>query len=160
MNDATEYYDFVVKLCTLVLDTDCPIMTVYLAIHHAILAFEFKLIDRIKDKYGKHKILGPSLNFAAGYQGNYDSTQLVSILADDIIESKPEDWIELEMQIYKFEVAMRNYPDTMYDTYTLDRIYELINQNPELAFYESVLCDYLAIRAHVDGARQPCHHEV
>jgi hypothetical protein len=39
MLEASDYYDFVHRLCDLVLNTDSPIMVVYFAIHHSILAF-------------------------------------------------------------------------------------------------------------------------
>ncbi|MHA1577702.1 MAG: hypothetical protein ACTSU3_10115 [Candidatus Thorarchaeota archaeon] len=151
MSEASDYYDFVLKLCGFVLENDSPVMVVYFAIHHAILTYEFKLINNIGEKYGEHQILGPNLCFASVYQGIYEDCQRVRELADTILASQPEKWIELEMQFLKFEVDMRNYPKTMYSTSTFDRIRELIDSDPRFGYYESVLYDYLAIRAHVDG---------
>jgi len=151
MSDASDYYDFVLRLCDYVLNNDSPVMVVYFAIHHAILAYEFRLIDQIREKYGDQQILGPNLYFASTYQGNYEDCQKVRELADTILASKPQKWIELEMNFLKFEVDIRNYPNTMYQTSTLDKIRELIDSDPNFGFYESVLYDHLAIIAHRDG---------
>ena len=52
MIEASEYYDFVHRLGDLVLNNDSPIMVVYFAIHHSILALNYPLIDKIREKYG------------------------------------------------------------------------------------------------------------
>ena len=151
MIEASDYYDFVNRLGELVLNTDSPVMVVYFAIHHAILAYEYKLIDQIREKYGEHQILGPNLFYASVYQGTYEDVKKVHELADAILATKPEDWIALEMNFMKFEVDMSNYPTTMYQTSTMDKIRELIDSDPRFDFYESTLNDYLSIRAHSDG---------
>lgn len=151
MKEASEYYDFVLRLCRLVLDADSPIMVVYFAIHHAFMAYEHKAIDKIREKYSHHQILGPLLYYASMYQGTYEDVKKVHELADIILDSNPEDWVKLEMNILKFGVDIRNYPKSMYQTTTLEEIRELIDGNPDFGFCESVLSDYLAIRAHADG---------
>jgi hypothetical protein len=45
---ASDYYDFAQRLGEKVLNSDCDDMVVYFAIHHAILVYEFKLIDKIR----------------------------------------------------------------------------------------------------------------
>ena len=129
MSKASDYYDFTQKLCEFVLENDSPIMVVYFAIHHAILNYEFKLVNQIGEKYDSHPLLEPNLHFAAVYQGSFGDTKKVRELADKIIASQPEKWIELEMQFLKFEVDMKNYPKTMYSTSTFDRIRELIDSD-------------------------------
>jgi len=151
MIEASDYYDFVHRLGDLVLNNDNPIMVVYFAIHHSILALEYKLIDSIREKYGAHQILGPNLFFASAYQGTVEDVKKVHELADAILATEPEDWIALEMNFMKFEADMRNYPTTMYQTSTMDKIRELIDSNSNFGFYEVILYDYLAIRAHSDG---------
>jgi len=151
MAEASDYYDFVQRLCDLVLNNDSPIMVVYFAIHHSILALDYKLIDMIREKYGDHQILGPNLFFASAYQGDVDELKKVHELTDAILATQPEDWISLEMYLMKFEADMRNYPTTMYQTSTMDKIRELIDSNPNFGFYEIILNDYLEIRAQSDG---------
>ncbi|MHA1963506.1 MAG: hypothetical protein ACXACG_04850 [Candidatus Thorarchaeota archaeon] len=151
MLEASDYYDFVHRLCDLVLNTDSPIMVVYFAIHHSILALDYKLIDMIREKYGDHQILGPNLFFSSAYQGTIEDIKKVHELADSILATEPEDWISLEMNFIKFEADMRNYPTIMYETSTIDRIRELIDREPNFGFYEVILDDYLSIRAHADG---------
>lgn len=151
MIEALDYYDFVLKLDDLVLRTESPIMVVYLAIHHSILAYEYKLIDKIREKYGHHQILGPNLFFASAYQGAYEDVKKVHELADAILAAQPEDWIALEMLLLKFEADMRAYPTTIYQTSTVDEIQKRIECNPEFGFYETVLNDNLEIRATADG---------
>ncbi|MGY5860592.1 MAG: hypothetical protein RTU63_14580 [Candidatus Thorarchaeota archaeon] len=152
MTDASDYYDFVHKLGELVLKDEPPILVVYFAIHHSILALEYKLIDMIREKYGdKHLILCPNLFMSSAFQGTVEDIKKVHEMADAILASEPEDWIALEMNFMKFEADMRNYPTTVYKTSTMERIRELIDSNPDFGFYEIILNDYLAHRAHHDG---------
>ena len=152
MEEAKDYHDFVHRLGELVLKTDSPIMVVYFAIHHCILAMEYKLIDMIREKFGdKHLILCPNLFMSSAYQGTVEDIAVVHEMADAILASEPEDWIALEMNFMKFEADMRNYPTTVYKTSTMERIRELIDSNPDFGFYEIILNDYLAHRAHHDG---------
>ncbi|MBY8998360.1 MAG: hypothetical protein KGD60_11570 [Candidatus Thorarchaeota archaeon] len=151
MTEATDYYDFVTRLSELVLNTDSSIMVVYFAIHHSILAMDYKLIDKIREKYGDHQILGPNLFYASAYQGTVEDVKKVHELADAILATQPDDWIALEMYFMKFEADMRNYPTTMYQTSTMEKIRELIDSDPRFGFYEIILNDYFAIRAHSDG---------
>lgn len=151
MTEASDYYDFVNRLCDLVLNNDSSVMVVYFAIQHAIMAYEYKAIDKIREKYHQHQILSPLLYYASMYQGTFEDANKVHELADIILESHPEDWLKLEMNLFKFGVDMRNYPKSMYPTSTLEKIRELIDSNPNFGFHESLLYDYLAIRAHADG---------
>lgn len=152
MDQSSDYYDFATRLSELVVNTDCPVMVVYFSIHHCMLTLKYRVIvDQIQEKYGDHQILGPHLFFASAYQGKFEDITKVHELADKILDTEPEDWIALEMNFWKFEADMRNYPTTMYETATMDRIQELIGSNPDFKFYEIVLNDYLEIRAHADG---------
>ncbi|MFX1369239.1 MAG: hypothetical protein ACFFAY_11610, partial [Promethearchaeota archaeon] len=107
MIEASDYYDFVQKLGDLVLKDDSPIMVVYFAIHHAILALEYPLIDKIREKYGEHQILGPNLFMSSAFQGSVEDIAKVHEMADAILTTEPEDWIALEMHFMKFEADMR-----------------------------------------------------
>ncbi|MCK5238874.1 MAG: hypothetical protein KAR33_04950 [Candidatus Thorarchaeota archaeon] len=151
MIEVSDYYDFVQKLGELVLNKDSPIMVVYFSIHHSILASNYQLIDKIREKYGDHQILSPNLFMSSAFQGTYEDVKKVHELADAILATDPEDWIALEMHFMKFEADMRNYPTTMYDTSNMERIRELIDSNPDFGFYEPILSDYLSIRAMHDG---------
>ena len=151
ISKASDYHDFVLKLVDRVLNTESPIIVVYLAIHHSILAYEYKLIDKIREKYGHHQILGPNLFFASAYQGAYEDVKKVHELADTILATQPEDWIALEMLLLKFEADMRAYPTTIYQASTVDEIQKRIECNPKFGFYEIVLNDNLEIRATADG---------
>lgn len=151
MAEASDYYDFVQKLGELVLNNDSRVMTVYFAIHHAILAYEYKLIDKIREKYGDNQILEPNLFFASSYQGTYEDVEKVHEMADAILATQPDDWIALEMYFMKFEVDMRNYPKTMYETEIMDKIKELMDSESNFGFYEATLYDYLSEKALSDG---------
>jgi tetratricopeptide (TPR) repeat protein len=151
MAHASDYYDFVQKLGEMVLNTDSRVMTVYFAIHHAILAYEYKLIDKIREKYGEHQILEPNLFFASSYQGTYEDVEKVHEMANAILATQPDDWIALEMYFMKFEVDMRNYPKTMYETETMNKIKELMDSESNFGFYEATLYDYLSEKALSDG---------
>ena len=151
MLEASDYYDFVHRLGDLVLKNDSPIMLVYFSIHHAILALEYPLIDKIREKYEGHQILGPNLFITSVDQGNHENVKKVHELADAVLATQPEDWIALEMHFMKFEADMRNYPKTVYESSNMEKIRKLIDSNPDFGFYEIIICDYLSIRAHHDG---------
>lgn len=151
MAEASEYYDFVHKLRDSVLNNDSPVMVVYFAIHHSMIALDYKHIDKIEEKYGHHQILGPNLFFSSAYQGTYEDVVKVHELADAVLATQPEDWISLEMNFMKFEADMVNYPASMYQTKTLDKIRELIDSDSRFGFYEITLNDFLALHAQIDG---------
>ncbi len=151
MNEATDYYDFVHRLCEGILSSENPVMVVYFAIHFSMLAMDYKYVDKIREKYGHHQILRPNLFYSSVYQGVYEDEQKVHELADAVIATDPDDWLILEMNLIKFEVDIRNYPKIMYESATMERIEELIQSNPKFGFYEIVLCDFLSIRAQIDG---------
>ncbi|UCH04728.1 MAG: hypothetical protein JSW05_00785 [Candidatus Thorarchaeota archaeon] len=151
MTEASDYYDFVKRLRDLVINTDSPVMVVYFAIHHSMIAMDYKLIDEIREKYEGHQILGPNLFFSSAYQGTYEDVKKVHELADAVLATQPEDWIALEMYFMKFEADMIDYPASMYQTSTMEKIRQLIDSDPRFGFYETVLNDHLGLRAHVDG---------
>jgi tetratricopeptide (TPR) repeat protein len=151
MTEASDYYDFVQRLRELVLKTESPVMVVYFAIHHSMQALDHKHIEKIGEKYGHHQILGPNLFFSSAYQGSYEDVKKVHEMADAVLSTQPEDWIALEMHFMKFEADMRNYPTTMYQTSTLEKIQELIDSDPRFGYYESVLIHYMGLRAYTDG---------
>ena len=151
MIEASDYYNFVHRLGELVLKNESAIRVVYFAIHHSFLSLNYPIIDMIREKYGEHQILGPNLFMSSAFQGSVEDIEKVHELADAIIATEPEDWIALEMHFMKFEADMRNYPTTMYKTSTMEKIRELIVSDPNFGFYEIILMDYLAIRAHHDG---------
>ncbi len=151
MAEASDYYDFVHKLGELVLSNDSRVMVVYFAIHHSILAMNYKLIDQIRGQYGEHLILGPNLFISSAFQGTVEDLKRVHELADAVLATDPPDWLALEMTFMKFEADMRNYPKTIYQDSVMNTIHRMIDENPNFGYYEACLYDYLAIRAHADG---------
>ncbi|MFW9808248.1 MAG: hypothetical protein ACFFE6_02605 [Candidatus Thorarchaeota archaeon] len=151
MGAASDYYDFVHRLGELVLEKESPVMVVYFAIHHSILSLNYKLIDKIREKYGHHLVLGPNLFISSAYQGTVEDLQKVHELADAVLATDPPDWLTLEMTFMKFEADMRNYPTTIYQDSVLNTIRRMIDENPDFGYYDACLYDYLAIRAHADG---------
>jgi tetratricopeptide (TPR) repeat protein len=151
MAEASDYYDFVHRLRDLILTTNSPVMVAYFAIHHSMIALDYKHIDKIREKYGQHPVLGPNLFFSSAYQGTYEDVKKVHELADAVLATQPEDWISLEMNFMKFEADMVNYPASMYQTKTLDKIRELIDSDSRFGFYEITLNDFLALHAQIDG---------
>ena len=151
MAEASDYNDFVQRLCDYILKDDCPVMVVYFAIHHSMLALEYKLIDKIREKHGHHQVLGPNLFASSAYQGTYEDVKKIHEMADAILATKPEDWLSLEMYFMKFEADMKNYPKTMYQESTMEKIRELIDSDPNFRYYEIVLNEHLALRAQIDG---------
>jgi tetratricopeptide (TPR) repeat protein len=149
--EASDYDDFVQRLCNYVLSDESPVMVVYFAIHHSMLALEYKLIDKIREKYGHHQVLGPNLFASSAYQGAYEDVSKVHEMADAILATEPEDWLALEMHFMKFEADMKNYPKTMYQELTMEKIRELIDSDPNFRYYEIVLNEHLALRAQIDG---------
>jgi tetratricopeptide (TPR) repeat protein len=151
MDEVPNYFEFAVKLTDKVLNENCSDRIVYFAIHHAALAMDFKVIDQIREKYSDRLLLGPYLYFASAFQGNTDDLKKVHETADEILASKPEDWLVLEMNCMKFEADMRDYPRTIYGDSLIDTIREYIANEPRFGFYETTLNDYLSRRARIDG---------
>ena len=151
MKESSDYYDFVHRLGELVLNNESPVMVVYFAIHHSILALNYKLIDKIREKYNHHLVLGPNLFISSAFQGTVEDLKKVHELADAVLATNPPDWLALEMTFMKFEADMRNYPTTIYQDSVVNTIRKMIDENPDFGYYDACLYDYLAIRAHADG---------
>ena len=151
MNDAYDYSDFVHILTEQILETDCSDMIVYFTIYHAFVLFDLKSINSIVQKYGDRFILQPLVLFASAYQGNPEDYDKIPGAVDAILETNLDDWQILELHIMKFEADMRKYPESMYDTTTLETIQKMIDQNPLFEFYLTTLFDYFQIRADIDG---------
>jgi len=151
MGEASDYYDFVHRLGEFVLEDERPVMVVYFAIHHAILALNYKLIDKIREKYSHHLVLGPNLFISSAFTGTVEDLKKVHELADAVLATDPPDWLVLEMTFMKFEADMRNYPATIYQDEVMNTILRMIEENPDFGYYDACLYDYLAIRAHADG---------
>lgn len=151
MLEASDYYDFTDRLGEFVVNNESPIMVVYFAIHHSILALNYKVIDMIREKYEQHLVLGPNLFISSAFQGTVEDLKKVHELADAVLATDPPEWLALEMTFMKFEADMRNYPTTIYQESVMDTIRRMIDENPDFGYYDACLYDYLAIRAHADG---------
>ncbi len=151
MQKATDYCDFVDRLTDMVLEDECTDLIVYFTVHHSCVLFNLKRISSIAEKYGDSIILRPNLLFVSAYQGKPEDYDKIRDAVDAVLTTKPDDWLALEMHFMKFEADMRKYPETMYDTNTLESIEKMIRKNPQFGFYETTLFDYFQIRAEIDG---------
>jgi hypothetical protein len=82
MHEASDFHDFIDRLCEFVLTTDSPVMVVYFAIHFSMIGLEYKPIDKIREKYGHHQILGPNLFASSAFLGAYEDLEKVHEMAD------------------------------------------------------------------------------
>ena len=151
MDDAANYYDFVMRLKERVITEDVPDLVIYFAIHHSGLLLDMDNIEAIGKRYGKMPILRPNLFYASVHQGKLDDVSKVHESADAVLATEPPRWLEIEMCFMKFEVDLLQYPKTLYDVANLDQLKRLIKSSPKFEFFENILYDCLREKATREG---------
>ena len=151
MEKAYNYHDFVKILTQRVLETECSDVVVYFAVHHALQLLDLKTITAIGRKYNDIQILMPNLFFVSVFQGNPKDLDLVRKAAASVLATDPDDWLALEMHFMKFESETWQYPKVIHDTTNLDIILDMIKNESNFAFYETIYYSNLAMCAQLDG---------
>lgn len=151
MKNAESYYDFVNTLTQKVLDDNCSDLMVYFAIHHAAQLLDVKTISLIGQRYPDIPILKPNIYYARVFQGKTDDVENVIQAAEAVLTTDPDVWLALEMRFMKFEAESFHYPKIIQDSSNMTEIRKMIESDPRLRFYNTVLYGNLARVAEIDG---------
>ncbi len=151
MNSVQDFREFVIALVDRVCQVKSPDLCVYFAVHFAALLFDFKSLDRIAKDYGKLPIIRPNLFYGSSVQGRQEDLGRARNAADEVLSSKPDDWLALEMRLIKLEAENTEYPTQVFDSSTLDAIMDTLETKPEFDFTLSRVYDSLTIPAIRDG---------
>ncbi|MFW9912464.1 MAG: type IV pilus biogenesis/stability protein PilW [Candidatus Thorarchaeota archaeon] len=154
MHGAYNYYDFVQCLNQRVLDEETTDLTVFFAVHHAAILFDFQWLKKAIKKYAELNIILPNIFIASAFQGHGEDLQRAREAADIVLDSNPPKWLALEMYISRLEAEVLGYPTQLDDRSTIDSIEEIMEKNPELRFYESRVYGNLSYRADNEGDKE------
>jgi len=141
MEESNSYYDFVQRLCDTVIENDVTVKLGYLAAVHAWWTRKKDVIDLIQEKYKDVSYIHPwkYIPDVTDLDQDLYHDQIVQII-DKVIESPVEDWIETELHLLH---AYFHYPflgDVPGLLKPLEKARNLLNANPKLNCFESLIC--------------------
>ncbi len=151
LSEAYDLHDFAHLLCNRVCEGETTNQLIFMAVHFAALFFDFTALDRIAKAHGRLSIIRPNLFYGTALQGKPEDFEKVRSAADEVLASKPPDWLAMEMHLVKLEAENEEYPKVLHDSSTLDTIEGILEKQTEFDFYRSRVLDSLTIRAIRDG---------
>ena len=145
MDETSNYYEFVQKLCEVALNNDVPVNLAYIATMQAWWCRMRSTIVLLEEKYRDVPWIKPWLYIVdSGVRDQKMAHDDVVELIEKAIEHSIEDWIEIDLHIlhaffhHPFGEAINLYEP-------LDKIKGMIKTNPRLDCFESVLYGFEAI---------------
>ena len=139
MDESSSYYDFVQKMCDVVLTNDVPIKLAYIAAVQAWWCRTEKSMKLIQERYNEVSWIRPW----GYYHGSMERDQLQQHDAlvgsvDKALEGSPEEWIKTELHLLH---AFFHHPfgDVEGLLEPLEKAKTLIDANPQLKCFESLI---------------------
>ncbi|UCE10629.1 MAG: hypothetical protein JSW61_01495 [Candidatus Thorarchaeota archaeon] len=151
VKEADNFCDFVQSLTKRACQPDSLELTVFFAVHFAALLFDFHCLNSLAKAHGRVPIIRPNLFYGSAIQGRHEDFEKVRESVDEVLSTDLPDWLTLEMYLIRLEAENAEYPKIVHDTKTLERIEDMLDENPEFDFFKSRLDDLLSIRAIRDG---------
>ncbi len=141
MDESNNYYDFVGLLSETVLENEAPINLGYLAAVNVWWTRKKDVIDLIQQKYKNIPYMRPwkYIPDITDMDQQYYHDQIVQAI-DTAIKTPVEDWIETELHLLH---AYFHYPflgDVPGLLKPLENARNLLNANPKLKCFESLIC--------------------
>jgi len=145
MSDSSSYYVFVQRLCEIVVKNEVPEDLVFLAAIHVWWCRIRGTVTLLGDKYGEIHFIKPWLYIVDS--GERDQAMVHDVVVEHIekaIGNSIEDWMEVDLHILH---AFLHHPlgEVISLFEPLDKIKEMIEANPQLGCFESVLYAFEAI---------------
>jgi len=151
MEGASNYYDFVQQLCEVALNNDVPVNLAYLATMQAWFCRMSDAVKQLGERYGEILFIRPWLHIIDSgqkVQALYHDTVIAAI--DRAIETSVDNWIEVNLHILH---AFFHHPFgeviSLYEP--LEKVKAMINSNPHLRCFESIIYAFEGIARARDG---------
>ena len=139
MDETSNYYEFVQKLCEVALNNDVPVNLAYLATMQAWWCRMRSTIVLLEEKYGDVPWIKPWLHVVdSGERDQALAHDTVTRYINEALETSVDDWIEADLHILH---AFFHHPFgeviSLYEP--LEKVKTLIDTHPHLGCFESVL---------------------
>ncbi|MHA2150188.1 MAG: tetratricopeptide repeat protein [Candidatus Thorarchaeota archaeon] len=140
MDESSSYYDFVQRLCNVVLENEVPVDLAYIAAGQAWWCRIQERIDQIQEKYNDIPIIRPwgythaSIEFD---QARFHDAVVLEI--DEAIDTSLEDWIETDLHLLHVFFHWPGHGDIPSYCEPLEKAKSLVNRNPILKCFEPLI---------------------
>jgi tetratricopeptide (TPR) repeat protein len=138
MEEASDYYDFVVRLGNKVCDEDVPLELAYIAALHVEHAREWKLQEKLREKFkDTPEIVAWTFPCRSPADRTIYYDEFHEVLSR-VIERNPPDWMLIDFHYYP-EAWFCGPPSEASET--LRKIRAILDRNPEFECFESYYHD-------------------
>ncbi|MFW9849139.1 MAG: hypothetical protein ACFFF4_08360 [Candidatus Thorarchaeota archaeon] len=151
MEKAENYSNFSKQLTKYSCSQTVNELSVYLTVHHAMQLYDFVSLDELAKRYADVKIIQPSLYFATSYLGNKPQWEKARKVADEMYQFSDSDWIKFEMLYRRLSLDVFNFSPDLKSHESIEKIEDLLKENPELKCFEYRFHDLMAQLARVEG---------
>ncbi len=141
MDESHSYYDFVLRLCEIVINNDVPLNLAYIAAVQAWWGRTQENLELIQERYKDVICIRPW-----GYPHTSslsDQVRYHDIIVDTIekvIATAPDDWIETELHLLHAYFHCPFHGDVPSLLEPIERAKDLIKDNPDLNCFDSLIC--------------------
>ncbi|MFW9767886.1 MAG: hypothetical protein ACFFF9_15655 [Candidatus Thorarchaeota archaeon] len=151
MEESSSYYDFVLRLCEVVLEDEIPVNLAYIAAGQAWWCGMNATMKLVEKKYGDVPCIKPWMHIVKTGERDqmlYHDTVVKAI--ENAIKCSIDDWIETELHILH---ALFHYPmgEVISQFEPLEKAKGLIDANPLLGCFESMIYAFEGIAAMREG---------
>ncbi|MHA1906777.1 MAG: tetratricopeptide repeat protein [Candidatus Thorarchaeota archaeon] len=147
---AHNYDDFISLLGETICNQNATNDLVFTAISHATNVNNYRLIKRIIEHYTNLSVIKPYHTFIQAV-GSSTYLQEIRNHADKAIEEGIADWLEFDMQYWRWLASISSSVGSIIEEESLNRMEEIINSNPLMKCFEYVVHSSRARRAIIDG---------
>ncbi len=151
MDESSSYYDFVQRLCEFTLNNEVPVNLAYLATVQAWWCRMRGTVKLLVERHGDSPFIMPWMHVIdSGERDQALSHDTVVEYIEKSIECSVDDWIEADLHILH---AFLHHPfgEVISLFEPLDKVKGMIDTNPRLGCFESVLYAFEAIAKTREG---------
>jgi tetratricopeptide (TPR) repeat protein len=152
MKESSSYYDFVQKMCDVVLTNEVPVNLGHIA---AVQAWWSRIEDTMKAIQAKYKDV-KSIKPWGYFHHTLESDQIkhhdaVVEVIEELMETHPEDWILVELHLLHAHFHHPMFGDIPSQLEPVENAKKLIDANPLLECFESQACFYEGWAKRIEG---------
>lgn len=145
MDESSSYYDFVQRLCHVVIDNEASVNLAYIAAGQAWSCRIKENISRIQERYGNIPYIKPwghPHTTSLSDQVRYHDTVVGEIEAAMV--NPPEDWVMIELHLLHAAYHWPFHGDIPSFLEPLEKARNLVESNPDLRCFESLIYTFEA----------------
>jgi tetratricopeptide (TPR) repeat protein len=152
MEESSSYYDFVQRLCQVVLENEVSVNLVYIAAVHAWWCRTEETINLIQEKHTDVSCIRPwgyALTSGQSDQTKYHDDVVEAI--EKATETSLDDWIVMELHLLHASFHWPQFGDIPSLLEPLEKAKSLIEANPLLNCFEPLICAFEGLAKRREG---------